>query len=109
LQQQEQLVEYAKQNAITEYDFYVDNGFSGTTLNRQALKQIFLDSTTGVLGQVIVTASHVVSRNNEQYLEIMQELEKNKISFFALVTIKEARLDSLYMYPIPQHLLLLAM
>ena len=50
LQQQEQLVEYAKQNAITEYDFYVDNGFSGTTLNRPALKQIFLDSTTGVLG-----------------------------------------------------------
>jgi len=36
--------------------------------------QIFLDSTTGVLGQVIATASYVVSRNNEQYLEIMQEL-----------------------------------
>ena len=57
------LLTYAENNGYGQCVCYRDNGESGVTLNRPALRDMFLDIESGVIGTVIVKDLSRLSRN----------------------------------------------
>ncbi len=52
--QKEMLSKYAKEHGFTNIQFYVDDGYSGTTFNRPAFQQMMTDIEDGKVKTVIV-------------------------------------------------------
>jgi DNA invertase Pin-like site-specific DNA recombinase len=52
--QKELLTDYVHSNNIPNYKFYIDNGFSGATLNRLDFKRLMADSKKGIIAAVVV-------------------------------------------------------
>lgn len=69
------LEQYCKDHAITDYDFYDDDGFSGTNFDRPAFKRMYDDITNGLIGAVIVKDQ---SRFGRSYIEVGMYVERFK-------------------------------
>ena len=65
---QKQILEkYAKDHGIEHYQFYVDDGYSGTNFNRPGFKNMLADIEAGQINTVIVKD---MSRFGRNYLEV---------------------------------------
>lgn len=68
IQHQKQILEkYAKDHGIEHYQFYVDDGYSGTNFNRPGFKNMLADIEAGQINTVIVKD---MSRFGRNYLEV---------------------------------------
>lgn len=68
IQHQKQILEkYAKDHSITNYKFYVDDGYSGTSFNRPGFQEMLADIEAGYVDCVIVKD---MSRFGRNYLEV---------------------------------------
>ena len=52
--QKEILAKYAKEHGFSNYEFYVDDGFSGTNFNRPDFQRLMADAEEGKISTVIV-------------------------------------------------------
>ena len=82
--QQETLANYAKENGIAEYKFYTDNGFSGNSLKRPALKQLMNDIKDSKIAEIVVMDESRLSRHKAQADEFKQLFEENNVKYIAL-------------------------
>ena len=57
------LLHYAMTNGVTAYALYVDNGFSGLSLDRPALTEMQKAMSQGRIGKIVVTDISRISRN----------------------------------------------
>jgi len=68
IQHQKQILEkYAKAHSTTNYKFYVDDGYSGTSFNRPGFQEMLADIEAGYVDCVIVKD---MSRFGRNYLEV---------------------------------------
>ena len=65
--QKEMLERYCRENGYTDYTFYVDDGYSGTTFERPAFKQMIADVEAGTIRRVIIKD---LSRFGRDYLQV---------------------------------------
>lgn len=61
------LERYCRENGYTDYTFYVDDGYSGTTFERPAFKQMIADVEAGTIRRVIIKD---LSRFGRDYLQV---------------------------------------
>ena len=57
------LLHHAMTNGVTAYALYVDNGFSGLSLDRLALNEMQMAMAQGRIGKIVVTDISRISRN----------------------------------------------
>ena len=65
--QKEMLEEYAQKNNFYNIKFYVDDGYSGTSFNRPAFKELIKNIDSGSVGTIIVKD---MSRLGRDYLKV---------------------------------------
>lgn len=70
--QKEMLQAYAKKNGLLHPRFFVDDGFSGTTFDRPAFREMDAMAENGEIGTIVVKD---LSRFGRNYLEVGQYLE----------------------------------
>lgn len=58
------LLHHAKENGVTAYTLYVDNGFNGLSLDRPALNAMWSAMLQGRIEKIVVTDISRISRNN---------------------------------------------
>lgn len=58
------LLHHAMTNGVTAYALYVDNGFSGLSLDRPALNEMLSAMAQGRIGKIVVTDISRISRNS---------------------------------------------
>lgn len=79
------LSQYAANNGFTDYTFYVDDGFSGTSFERPDFKRMIKDIESGKIGTVIVKD---LSRLGREYLQTGYYTEiffpQNDVRFIAV-------------------------
>ena len=63
------LSQYAANNGFTDYTFYVDDGFSGTSFERPDFKRMIKDIESGKIGTVIVKDYCAIIGLNQKGLE----------------------------------------
>ena len=69
------LEQYCQAHSITEYEFYCDDGYSGTNFNRPAFQQLLSDIHAGKINLVIVKD---LSRFGRNYVEVGLQVEHFK-------------------------------
>ena len=57
------LLHHAMTNGVTAYALYVDNGFSGLSLDRPALNELQMAMAQGRIGKIVVTDISRISRD----------------------------------------------
>ena len=67
IHQKQILEEYAATNNLNNYQFYVDDGFSGTNFERPGFQRMVSDIKNGVIGTVVVKD---LSRFGRNYLQV---------------------------------------
>lgn len=65
--QKEMLEKYCLENGYTNYRFYVDDGYSGTTFDRPDFKKMIADIEAGIIKRVIIKD---LSRFGRDYLQV---------------------------------------
>ena len=65
--QKEMLEKYCKENGFTNYHFYVDDGYSGTTFDRPDFQKMVADVRAGLVRRVIIKD---MSRFGRDYLQV---------------------------------------
>lgn len=81
--QQEQVEIYAKSQQIEIIDWYIDEGISGASLNREGLQGLLNDSEQGLFEAVIVAKMDRVARELMAQLWIEKELLKNNVELIS--------------------------
>jgi DNA invertase Pin-like site-specific DNA recombinase len=76
-EQKYKFIDYIFDNNIKEYEFYTDNGFSGTSLDRPDLKRLIADIKAGRIDSVVITDMNRLSRKIAVYPELNKLLENN--------------------------------
>ena len=69
------LEQYCQAHSITEYEFYCDDGYSGTNFQRPAFQQMLSDINAGKINLVIVKD---LSRFGRNYVEVGLQVEHFK-------------------------------
>ena len=69
------LEQYCQAHGITEYEFYCDDGYSGTNFNRPAFQRMLSDIHAGNINLVIVKD---LSRFGRNYVEVGLQVEHFK-------------------------------
>ena len=63
------LEDYCKKNGITNYQFFVDDGISGTTFNRPDFKRMEEMVEAGLIGRIVVKDYCAIIGLNQKDLE----------------------------------------
>ena len=66
------LEDYCKANGYTVYDFYCDDGFTGTNFDRPSFKRMMSDVQNGIVNMVVVKD---LSRLGRNYIEVGKYIE----------------------------------
>ncbi|WP_217486908.1 recombinase family protein [Cytobacillus firmus] len=77
------LVEYCKRSNYKIVEIYKDEGISGKSLDRPSLKKLLKDSKNGKFNMLMVWKISRLSRKQLDFLSVIDELEKNNVSFFS--------------------------
>lgn len=72
--QKELLEAYCKSRKITNYQPYVDGGFSGSNLNRPHIQQLIEEAKAGIIGCVIVYKLDRLSRSQKDTLYLIEDV-----------------------------------
>lgn len=67
INQKKMLAEYAERNGYTPYQFYIDDGFSGTNFERPQFKQMIEDAKKGTVKRIIYKD---LSRFGRDYIKV---------------------------------------
>ncbi len=73
------LLHHAMTRGITTYTLYVDNGYSGLSFDRPAMKQMQMDMAQGVIGKIIVTDISRITRSTIDVLPFSEIAAKYNI------------------------------
>lgn len=79
-QQKKLLLDYAHKMGYTETTTYLDNGFSGLTLDRPAMKQLNADIAAGKVNTVVVKDLARIARNYTSYNEWLNRMDKHGVT-----------------------------
>lgn len=83
--QKEFLLSYAKSKEFTEFEYYVDGGFSGKNLERPAIQKLIEDVKNKKLDCVIVFKLDRISRSQKDTLYLIEEVfNKYNVGFISM-------------------------
>lgn len=83
--QKEFLESYAKSKEYTEFEYYVDGGYSGKDLNRPAIQKLIEDVKDGKIDCVMVFKLDRVSRSQKDTLYLIEEVfNKYNVGFVSI-------------------------
>lgn len=94
--QKDQLLKYAKEHGYDDFDFYMDNGYSGLNYDRPAFLRLEADIQAGSVRAVIVRNIDRIGRNIFETTHWIEQLRKKGIPFVAAdMTFNESSLQTL--------------
>ena len=74
-----------KKRGIGKYEFYVDEGYNGNTMERPALKQLIEDMKTGNIAAMITTHDDRLAKSSPELWKSQKRiLNKNNVRFISL-------------------------
>lgn len=80
--QRNRLVAYCQSQGWADYELYVDDGFTGTNLDRPALQRLLRDVRSGRIGMVVVYKLDRLSRKQLDVLHLLEdEFERYDVAF----------------------------
>jgi DNA invertase Pin-like site-specific DNA recombinase len=82
--QRRSLIEYCKNNSISDFRVYSDSGVSGTKEKRPALNQLMTDIEEGKVGAVIVYSFSRLARSVNHLMQAMEVFKKLDVDFVSL-------------------------
>ena len=83
--QKEFLISYAKSKDYTEFEFYIDGGYSGKDLNRPAIQRLISDCKNHKIDAVFVFKLDRISRSQRDTLYLIEEVfNKYDVSFISM-------------------------
>ncbi len=71
--QQQILSEFCKENHLKIFDFYCDDGYTGTNFNRPNYKRMMTDIDKGLINTIVVKD---LSRFGRNYIEVGKHIEE---------------------------------
>jgi site-specific DNA recombinase len=79
------LISYAKSKDYTEFEFYIDGGYSGKDLNRPAIQRLIEDCKNHKIDAVFVFKLDRISRSQRDTLYLIEEVfNKYDVSFISM-------------------------
>lgn len=86
IEAQKQMLEgYCASKRITEYEFYVDGGFSGSSIERPEMRRLISDVKKGRISSVIVYKLDRLSRSQKDTLYLIEDVfNPNNTDFISL-------------------------
>jgi len=81
--QKQQLTKLAKKHGVTIDHFYIDGGYSGSTLQRPELKKLLRDCRAGKIKAVLVTDLDRIARYAHLVIKVLNKLKKYKVRMLA--------------------------
>ncbi len=79
------MLNYAKAKEYTEYEYYVDGGYSGKDLNRPAIQKLISDCKSGKIDCVFVFKLDRISRSQKDTLYLIEEVfNKYNVGFISI-------------------------
>lgn len=72
--QKEELIRYCEAKGIKNYEFYIDNGYSGNDLERPAIQKLIQDAIDGKLSTCIVYELSRFSRSTRDTMHIIYDI-----------------------------------
>ncbi|MDD7102936.1 MAG: recombinase family protein [Candidatus Faecenecus gallistercoris] len=83
--QKEFLLSYAKSKDYTEFEYYIDGGYSGKDLNRPAIQKLIEDCKNHKIDAVFVFKLDRISRSQRDTLYLIEEVfNKYDVSFVSM-------------------------
>jgi DNA invertase Pin-like site-specific DNA recombinase len=82
------LLDHILESNITEYEFYIDNGFSGSSLDRPAIKRMIADIK---IESVVVTDISRLARDYSAYSELERIFEEHGVG---LTILQESKVEN---------------
>ena len=83
--QKEFLLSYAKAKEFTEFEYYIDGGYSGKDLERPAIQKLIRDVKTHKIDSVIVFKLDRISRSQKDTLYLIEEVfNKYNVGFVSM-------------------------
>ncbi|OPA76649.1 resolvase [Paenibacillus selenitireducens] len=80
--QKEKLILYCKSQGWEDYKLYIDDGYTGTNINRPAMKRLLRHIEEKKITSVLVYKLDRLSRKQKDILELIEDhFEKNNVSF----------------------------
>jgi DNA invertase Pin-like site-specific DNA recombinase len=90
--QKELLLDYAKENGIENYEFYIDNGYKGTSLDRPSFQQLLDDSVNkNKIAAICVKNKGILTRDGEHYKTLKKVFAAHGV---AVIELQKSYLDS---------------
>ena len=79
------MISYAKSKDYTEFEFYIDGGYSGKDLNRPAIQRLISDCKNHKIDAVFVFKLDRISRSQRDTLYLIEEVfNKYDVSFISM-------------------------
>ena len=79
------MLNYAKAKEYTEYEYYIDGGYSGKDLNRPAIQKLISDCKSGKIDCVFVFKLDRISRSQKDTLYLIEEVfNKYNVGFVSI-------------------------
>ncbi|WP_434311348.1 recombinase family protein [Hominifimenecus sp. rT4P-3] len=83
--QKEALTAYCISKQISQYEYYIDGGFTGSNLNRPEMQRMIDDAVNGRLSHVIVYKLDRLSRSQKDTLYLIEDvLNPHQVAFVSL-------------------------
>lgn len=93
--QRELLKRYAKENNLSIYDIYVDDGYSGTNFDRPDFQRMIRDIENKKVNMVIVKDSSRLGRDYIQFGEYIEKyFPQNKVRVISILDNYDSELDN---------------
>ncbi len=65
---------YCRSRGWTAYEFYIDGGFTGSNIDRPAMKRLIEDARSGLVSQVVVYKLDRLSRSQKDTLYLIEDV-----------------------------------
>ncbi len=83
--QKEKLAQYCKLKDISDYEFYIDGGWSGSNIDRPEMKRLIGNITAGQINTVVVYKLDRLSRSQKDTVFLLEDVFiPNECSFISL-------------------------